>query len=208
MAQAKADYTANTRHALSVRYLYDNDDIIEDYELAENTALDFSDVSASWNWTLGQSMLNNATVQYMDQDTQRFQTTTETQVIRPSFTSGRSPNLPQGFPRQRYTFNDTFFWSTGRHSTKFGVRMAMEDLDYLADYYGAGVWQFNTDRAFNQADRDHLADSGSRWAAARRPGTTRTSSGASSPRTTCGWATSRSTSGCATTSTATCAAPT
>jgi hypothetical protein len=153
MVQAKADYNANTRHALSVRYLYDNDDIIEDYELAENTALDFQDVSASWNWTLGQSVLNNATVQYMDQDTQRFQTTTETQVIRPSFTSGRSPNLPQGFPRQRYTFNDTFFWSTGRHATKFGVRMAMEDLDYLADYYGAGVWQFNTDRDFNQADR-------------------------------------------------------
>ena len=74
-------------------------------------------------------------------------------MIRPSFTSGRSPNLPQGFPRQRYTFNDTFFWSTGRHATKFGVRMAMEDLDYLADYYGAGVWQFNTDRDFNQADR-------------------------------------------------------
>ena len=44
----------------SVRYLYDNDDIIEDYELAENTALDFSDLSASWNWTLGASMLNNA----------------------------------------------------------------------------------------------------------------------------------------------------
>ena len=44
MVQAKADYNANTRHALSVRYLYDNDDIIEDYELAENTALDFQDV--------------------------------------------------------------------------------------------------------------------------------------------------------------------
>ena len=31
--------------------------------------------------------------------------------------------------------------------------MAIEDLDYLADYYGAGVWQFNTDRDFDQADR-------------------------------------------------------
>jgi hypothetical protein len=153
LAQGKADYTANNRHAFSVRYLYDNDDIVETYELAENTALDFSDLAATWNWTLGQSTLNTATIQFMDQDTQRFQTTADTQVIRPSFTSGRSPNLPQGFPRQRYTFNDTFFWSSGRHSTKFGVRMAIEDLDYLADYYGAGVWQFNTDRAFNQADR-------------------------------------------------------
>ncbi|MEZ5290922.1 MAG: carboxypeptidase regulatory-like domain-containing protein [Vicinamibacterales bacterium] len=153
LGQAKLDYTANQNHAFSVRYLYDNDDIVEDYELAENTALDFSDVSASWNWTLGGSMLNNLVVQFMDQDTQRFQTTTDTQVIRPSFTSGRSPNLPQGFPRKRYTMNDTFFWSTGRHSTKFGVRMSFEDLNYLADYYGAGVWQFNTDRPFDRADR-------------------------------------------------------
>lgn len=153
LGQAKVDYTVNARHSLSARYLYDNDDIVEDYELAENTALDFSDVSTSWNWTIGGSMLNNMVVQVMDQDTQRFQTTPDTQIIRPSFTSGRSPNLPQGFPRRRYTVNDTFFWSTGRHSTKFGVRMAYEDLDYNADYYGAGVWQFQTDRPFVQADR-------------------------------------------------------
>jgi hypothetical protein len=152
LAQAKLDYTANTRHSFNLRYLYDNDDIIEDYELAENTALDFQDLSANWNWTLGASVLNSVVVQFMDQDTQRFQTTPDTQVARPSFTSGRSPNLPQGFPRKRYTVNDTFFWSTGRHSTKFGMRMAFEDLDYLADYYGAGVWQFNTDRPFSAAD--------------------------------------------------------
>ncbi len=97
-------------------------------------------------------MLNNVVVQYLDQDTQRFQMTPDTQVIRPSFTSGRSPNLPQGFPRRRYTVNDTFFWSPGRHAAKFGVRMAYEDLNYNADYYGSGVWQFNTDRAFVQSD--------------------------------------------------------
>lgn len=153
LGQAKVDYTVNANHGLTLRYLYDNDDIFETYQLAENTALDFSDLSASWNWTIGGSMLNNVVVQVMDQDTQRFQTTPDTQIIRPSFTSGRSPNLPQGFPRRRYTVNDTFFWSSGRHSTKFGVRMAYEDLDYNADYYGAGVWQFNTDRSFVQADR-------------------------------------------------------
>ena len=152
LGQAKVDYTASAKHAFSARYLYDDDDIVEDYQIAENTALDFFDVSASWNWTLGGSMLNSMVVQFMDQDTQRFQLTPDAQVIRPSFTSGRSPALPQGFPRKRYTVNDTFFWSTGRHSTKFGVRMAMEDLNYLADYYGAGVWQFNTDRPFSATD--------------------------------------------------------
>ena len=153
LGQAKVDYTANMTHSFTGRYLYDNDDIVEDYELAENTALDFSDVSGNWNWTLGTATLNSLVVQYLNQDTQRFQLTPDTQIIRPSFTSGRSPNLPQGFPRQRYTLNDTFFWSPGRHAMKFGMRMSYEDLDYLADYFGAGVWQFNTDRAFDRNDR-------------------------------------------------------
>jgi len=153
LGQAKVDYTANPRHAFTARYLYANDDIVENYELAENTALDFNDVSMNWNWTLGSATLNNFVVQYLDQDTQRFQTTPDTQVIRPSFTSGRSPNLPQGFPRKRYTVNDTFFWSPGRHALKFGMRMAYEDLGYNADYYGSGVWQFNTDRPFDRSDR-------------------------------------------------------
>jgi hypothetical protein len=152
LGHAKVDYTVNPQHSFTARYLYANDDIFERYELAENTALDFSDISVSWNWTLGGAMLNSLVFQVLDQDTQRFQLTPDTQIIRPSFTSGRSPNLPQGFPRQRYTVNDTFFWSPGRHAMKFGVRMSYEDLDYLADYYGAGVWQFNTDRPFVQRD--------------------------------------------------------
>ena len=152
LGQAKVDYTVNPRHALSVRYLYTNEDIFETYQLAENTTLDFSDVSGHWNWTLGSSMLNSVVVQVLDQDTQRFQQTTDAQQIRPSFTQGKSPNLPQGFPRRRYTVNETFFWAPGRHAAKAGIRMGYEDLGYNADYYGAGVWEFNTDRPFDAND--------------------------------------------------------
>lgn len=153
LAQAKVDYTVNSRHALSFRYLYGNEDIFETYELSENTALDFNDVSAHWNWTLGSSTLNTLVVQVMDQDTQRFQLVNAPQIARPSFTSGSSPNLPQGFPRKRFAVNETFFWAPAKHAMKFGMRMGFEDLDYLADYYGKGVWQFNTDRAFDANDR-------------------------------------------------------
>jgi hypothetical protein len=152
LGQAKVDYTLNPKHSFSGRYLYANEDIFEDYELAENTNLDFGDISGHWNWTLNSSMLNTVVVQYLDQDTLRFQLTDEAQASRPSFTRGKSPNLPQGFPRKRYTVNETFFWAPGRHSAKAGVRMAYEDLGYLADYYGAGVWQFNTDRPFDRND--------------------------------------------------------
>jgi len=150
--QAKIDYTRNPQHSFSLRYLYDNQDIFETYELAENTSLDVSDIAAQWNWSLGGSMLNNVVFQFLDQDTQRFQTTQEAQQIRPSMTFGKSPNLPQGFPRKRYGLSQTFFWAPGRHATKVGMRMAYENLDYDADYYGAGVWQFNTDRAFVATD--------------------------------------------------------
>ncbi len=69
LGQAKVDYTVNPRHALSVRYLYTDEDIFETYQLAENTALDFSDVSGHWNWTLGSSMLNSVVVQVLDAST-------------------------------------------------------------------------------------------------------------------------------------------
>ncbi len=111
LAQAKVDYTANNRHAFSVRYLYDNDDIVETYELAENTALDFS-ISprpGTGRWVSRRSTPPPSSSWTRTPSASRRRT--DTQVIRPSFTSGRSPNLPQGFPRQRYTFNDTFFWS-------------------------------------------------------------------------------------------------
>jgi len=150
--QGKIDYTLNPQHSFSARYLYDNQDIFETYELAENTALDVKDLSAHWNWTLGGSMLNSVVFQFLDQDTQRYQTTQAAQQIRPSMTLGKSPNLPQGFPRKRYGLSQTFFWAPGRHAAKVGVRMAYENLNYDADYYGAGVWQFNTDRPFSAAD--------------------------------------------------------
>lgn len=149
---AKIDYTLNPQHAFSVRYLHDNQDIFETYELAENTSLDVNDISTRWNWTIGASMFNTVTFQFLDQDTQRFQMAKEAQQIRPSMTFGKSPNLPQGFPRKRYGLTQTFFWAPGRHAAKAGFSLAREDLDYDADYYGAGVWQFQTDRPFDAAD--------------------------------------------------------
>jgi hypothetical protein len=34
---------------------------------------------------------------------------------------------------------------------KFGTRTAFEILNYAADYYGAGVWEFSTDLPLNPA---------------------------------------------------------
>jgi hypothetical protein len=148
----KVDYQVNQNHALNVRYLYDNLKQPSDYVLAEQYINKAHDVAGTWNWNISSSKLNTLYAGYLDQDTLRFQSTPNAQVIRPSFTSGRSPNLPQGFPRKRWRINETFFWAPGPHALKFGSRLAHEILNYDADYYGSGVWEFNTDRPFNAAD--------------------------------------------------------
>ncbi len=149
----KVDYQANDRHALTVRYLYDDLSQPSDYILAQQYTNKAHDVAGTWTWNLSSSMLNTVYFGYLHQNTYRFQTTTDPQVARPSFTAGASPNLPQGFPRDRYSVHETFFWAPGAHAMKFGAGMAYEILGYLADYYGQGVWAFTTDRAFNQADQ-------------------------------------------------------
>lgn len=148
--QAKVDFQANPNHALYVRYLLDDLNQDEEYELNQNYINKVNDVSSQWSWTLSSSLLNTFFFGYLNQDTNRFQKTTDPQEVRPSFTSGSSPNLPQGFPRQRFAINETFFAAKANHSIKFGSRAAHEILNYDADYYGAGVWLFNTDAPFDE----------------------------------------------------------
>jgi hypothetical protein len=148
----KVDYQMNDKQALTVRYLYDNLAQPSDYVLAQQYTNKAHDLEGTWTWNLSSSMLNSLYFGYLHQNTYRFQTTTDPQVARPSFTSGASPNLPQGFPRNRWSVHETFFWAPGPHALKFGAGMAYENLGYLADYYGQGVWQFTTDRPFSQAD--------------------------------------------------------
>ena len=148
----KVDYQVNSRHMVNVRYLYDDLAQPSDYTLAEQYINKAHDLAGTWNWNLSSSMLNTVYFGYLDQDTLRFQSTPDSQVVRPSFTAGRSPNLPQGFPRKRWRMNETFFWAPGRHAVKFGTRTAFEILNYAADYYGAGVWEFSTDLPLNPAN--------------------------------------------------------
>ncbi len=150
--QARVNYQLNDRHSASVRYLMDLLKQNYSYVHAQNYDNRVHDVSTQWNWTMSPSRLNTITVQYSHQYTNRFDKTTDAQVIRPSFTAGRATNLPQAFPRTHIVLNETFFWSPQRHAVKAGGSMAHETLDYLADWYGGGSWTFNTDRPFDRND--------------------------------------------------------
>jgi len=150
--QAKLDHTFTQANSGFLRYLFDDQNIGSTYQLDQQYRIIFHDILAQWNWASPSGKLNSLGLEYLDQNTIRFQATDAPEVIRPSFTSGASPNLPQGFPRSRGALNEGFFWTKGRQTFKVGARMAYENLHFEANYYGAGVWNFNTDSPFNASN--------------------------------------------------------
>lgn len=150
--QAKLDHTFNASNSGFIRYLWDDQAIGETFSINQNYGITFHDVLGQWNWTSASGKLNSLAMEFLDQDTLRFQLTTGTQIVRPSFTSGASPNLPQEFPRKRGALNETYYWTKGRNTFKVGTRAAYEVLQMAANYYGAGTWNFNTDKPFDSND--------------------------------------------------------
>ena len=149
---AKVNYSFNQNHNAWVRYLRDDANTFETSIQGQNWHNKFHNVAGEWNWTLSPTKLNTVSVVYLKQRHGRTMNTADPQVGRPSFTSGRSPNLPQLFPRTRVSVNETLFWTAGHHALKTGIRSNYEMIDFIGEYYGQGVWTFNTDRPFNAAD--------------------------------------------------------
>jgi hypothetical protein len=143
LVQAKIDHQQSAATNYSLRYLFEDQAVRSAYPLGDNYNIAFDDGILQWVHILSASAVNNAQLEYMDQNTLRYQTATGPEIIRPSFTSGTPPNLPQGYPRRRVGLNDTFFWTKGRNAMKVGTRMAYEYLYQEGDWYGAGVWTFS-----------------------------------------------------------------
>jgi hypothetical protein len=146
--QTKVDHQLTQADNLMFRYLFENQKIRSAYPLTDNYNIIFNDLLAQHVHIFSPAILNNAQLEYLDQNTLRYQTATGPEIIRPSFTSGTPPNLPQGYPRRRSVINDTLYITKGRNTMKMGTRSAYEDLHQEGNFYGAGVWTFNTNSAF------------------------------------------------------------
>lgn len=146
--QSKVDQTLNDKNNFFVRYLFEKQTIRSSYQLTDNYNIVFNDGLTQWEHIFSPSILNSAQLEYLDQNTLRYQTATGPEIIRPSFTSGTPPNLPQAYPRRRIGVNDTFYWTKGKNTIKTGTRLAYEDLHQRGNFYGAGVWTFNTNTPF------------------------------------------------------------
>jgi hypothetical protein len=146
--QTKVDHQLTPADSLMFRYLFEKEQIRSAYQLTDNYNIIFNDMLAQYIHIFTPQILNNAQIDYLDQNTLRYQTATGPEIVRPSFTSGTPPNLPQGYPRRRSSINDTLYITKGRNSMKMGTRSAYEDLHQEGNFYGAGVWTFSTNAPF------------------------------------------------------------
>jgi Carboxypeptidase regulatory-like domain len=146
--QAKVDYQLNDKNNFFVRYLWESQHILPTYQLIDLYNIAFNDGLLNWGHIFSPTKLNNAQLEYMDQNTLRSASATGPEIIRPSMTYGTPSNLPQAYPRRRIAVNDTFYWTKGRNTMKMGTRMAYEDLHQRGNFNGAGTWTFNTDTPF------------------------------------------------------------
>ena len=147
--QAKLDHQINEENSGYLRYLWEQQNINEAYPYNDNYAITFHDVLGQWSHIFTPAMLNSFQLEFLDQNTYRFILAQGAQQVRPSFTLGAQPNKPQGYPRKRVGLNDTFYVTKGRNTIKFGARLTYEVLHFDSNYYGQGVWNFNTDTAFD-----------------------------------------------------------
>ena len=119
--QAKVDETPNEKNNFFIRYLFESQTIRSAYQLTDNYNIAFDDGILQWVHNFTPAVLNNAQLEYLDQNTLRYQTATGPEIIRPSFTSGTPPNLPQAYPRRRIGLNDTFYVTKGKQTIKAGT---------------------------------------------------------------------------------------
>ena len=149
-AEGKLDHSFNPNNTGFLRYLFEKQGIGSAYPLSTNVySIIFHDMLGQWAWAGGSGKLNSLQLEFLDSNIARSQNSNAPELVRPSFTSGAATNLPQGFPRQRYALNDTFYWNKGRNSFKVGTRTAYENLHFEGDFYGYGAWTFSTDLPFD-----------------------------------------------------------
>src|SRR5262249_4805387 len=73
-------------------------------------------------------------------------------VSRPSATTGQMTNSPQGFPRDKYAFYDTFYINAATHDIRLGGSVAAATTGFDSHFNERGSFRFVTDAPFDVND--------------------------------------------------------
>jgi hypothetical protein len=158
LVDARVDHRFSKSNSAFVRYAYDSHDMPTggpaNYANNMNNFTKSHSLVAEDDWLISPTKVNTLGFIYMNQNLYSLQTDPGVPAIqRPSFYFGGNVDDPQYFPRQDYTFYDTFFLTLPRHSIKFGGGLKRTNNQYGAHFYQYGQWTFTTDEPFNLADQ-------------------------------------------------------
>lgn len=157
LAHAKVDHRFNDRHAMLLRYAYDNQFTLRSGNPSSDSRQgdDYSrahSVVAEETWILSDRRVNNLRLHVLKHDVGTEPHSFDVGITRPSIATGQAPTWPQYFPRTRVMASDTLYVTTSRHDLKLGGDITFASHSFEAHFNESGQFQFTTDAAFNIND--------------------------------------------------------
>jgi len=157
MFDAKVDHQISTKHALTVRYLYDKQFLKRTQSVTSdsNQIDEFSkthSIIGQETWTHSQRLVNAFRVHYYRQNVGNTVYSEDTGIVRPSVQTGKPPYFPQFFPRNKTTIYDTLYLNLTKHDIKFGGAIATASTSFDSHVFEHGQFTFGTDAPFNSED--------------------------------------------------------
>ncbi|MCU1324279.1 MAG: Carboxypeptidase regulatory-like protein [Acidobacteriaceae bacterium] len=153
IADVKLDHTFNENHRAYGRYAYDHQFLPNGGPTNSATSTTDNSIAHSLvfedNYVLSPRLVNTARYAYLSHNLFSTPANFDIEVVRPSYSFGQNPTLPQYFPRTNHTISDTVFFSTAKHQIKVGAELAKIYSTYQSHYYEHGQFNFTTDVPFD-----------------------------------------------------------
>jgi hypothetical protein len=164
MVLAKLDHRANDAHALTVRYVYDNQSIggphqpdrnVDGLRLTTNSTDDkirAHSLVGEYNWVIANNKVNTTRFHLLKDYLATVPAGDGLGITRPSFTWGQNNIAPQYFDRNTETVSNATYINLSAHDLKFGGDFSRVVFPFEAHFNEKGRFAFNTDASFNADD--------------------------------------------------------
>ena len=156
IGDVKVDHNFTDRHRVFGRYAYDHE-VIPNWG-PPNAASTTTDASIAHslvledNYVISPRLVNTFRYEYLNHNLFTVPANTDTEVVRPSYSFGQGPTVPQNFPRTNHGLSETLFLSSAKHEIKVGVALTKVYSTYQSNNYVHGAFNFTTDSPFNIND--------------------------------------------------------
>ncbi len=153
IGDVKVDHTFSAKHSAYSRYAYDHQYLPSGgpVKSANNTtdnsiahSLVFED-----DYVISPRLVNTARYYYLSHNLYTTPSNFDVEIIRPDYSTGQNPTLPQYFPRTNHTIGDTLFLSGAKNDIKIGGELTKVYSTYQSHYYEHGQFTFTTNAPFD-----------------------------------------------------------